>query len=81
MICKSFFIKSVKNIVSWNYVINNVNGEGIVGTFSEKELEKVNQAEFKIDKVIKKKCNNLYIKWKRYDNSFNSWIDKNEVII
>ena len=32
------------------------------------------------EKVIKEKGNKLYAKWKGYDNSFNSWIDKKHVI-
>ena len=30
----------------------------------EKELQKTNQQEFRIEKVIKKKGNKLYVKWK-----------------
>ena len=48
--------------------------------FYEKELEKSNQKEFRIEKLIKQKGNKLYVKWKGYDNSFNSWIDKKNVI-
>ena len=33
-----------------------------------------------IEKVIKK-GDKLYVKWKGYDNSFNSWIDKKYVVI
>ena len=51
---------------------NGLNGEEITGTFYEKELPKANQEEFRIKKVIKKKGNKLYVKWKGYDNSFNS---------
>ena len=40
--------------------------------FSEKELQKTNQQEFRIEKVIKKNGDNLYVKWKGYDRSFNS---------
>ena len=69
-------IKEIKNTVPWTYVIDDLNGEEIIGTFHEKELQKTNQEEFKIKKVIKKKGNKLYVKWKRYDNTFNSWIDK-----
>ena len=29
-----------------------------------------------IEKIIRKKVDKLYVKWKVYDNSFNSWIDK-----
>ena len=39
-------------------------------------MQITNQKEFRIEKVIKKKGNKLYVKWKGYDNSFNSWIDK-----
>ena len=45
-----FLIKKVKNTVPWTYVINDVNGEEIAGTFYEKELQKTNQKEFRIRK-------------------------------
>ena len=67
-----FVIKEVKNTVPWTYVINDLNGEEIIGTFYEKELQKTNQKEFRIEKVIKRKGDKLYVKWKGYDNSFNS---------
>ena len=57
-------------------VINDPHGELITGTFYDKELQKTNQQGFTIEKVIKKKLNKLYVKWKGYDISFNSWIDK-----
>ena len=44
--------------------------------FYEKELQKTNQKEFRIEKVIERKGNKLYVKWKRYNNSVNSWTDK-----
>ena len=57
-----FVIKEIKNTVPWTYVINDLNGEKIIGTFYEKELRKTNQQEFRIEKVIKKKGNKLYVK-------------------
>ena len=75
-----FVIKKVKNSVPWTYVINDLNGEEITGTFYEKELQKTNQEEFRIEKVIKRKGDKIYVKWKGYDNSFNSWIDKKDLI-
>ena len=71
-----FVISKIKNTVPWTYVINDLNGEEIIGTFYEKELQKTNQQEFRIEKVIKRKGDKLYVKWKGYNNSFNSWIDK-----
>ena len=75
-----FVIKKVKNTIPWTYVINDLNGEEITGTFYEKELQKTNQEEFRIEKVIRRKRNKLYFKWKGYDNSFNSWIDKGNLV-
>ena len=58
-----FVIKKVKNTVPWTYVINDLNGEEITGTFYEKELQKANQEEFRIEKVIKRKGDKIYVKW------------------
>ena len=57
-----FVIKKVKNTVPWTYVINDLNGGEIIGTFYEKELQKSNQEEFRIEKIIEKKGNKLYVK-------------------
>ena len=67
-----FVIKKIKNTVPWTYVIDDLNGEEIAGTFYEKELQKIDRQEFRIEKVIEKKGDKLYVKWKGYDNSFNS---------
>ena len=75
-----FVIKKVKKTVPWTYLINDLNGDEIIGTFFEKELQKTNQQEFRIEKVIKRKGDKLYIKWKDDDSSFNSWIDKKDLI-
>ena len=50
-----FVIKNVKNTVPWTFISNDLNGEEIVGTFYKKELQKMNQKEFRIEKVIKTK--------------------------
>ena len=47
--------------------------------FYEKELQKANQQEFRVEKVIKKKGDKSYFKWKGYDSSFNSWINKKDL--
>ena len=57
-----FVIKKIKNTVPWTYVINDLNGEEIIGTFYENELQKTHQEEFRIKKVIKKKGDKLYVK-------------------
>ena len=54
-----FVIKKVKNTVPWTYVINDLNGEKIIETFYEKELQKTDQQEFRTEKVIKRKYDKL----------------------
>ena len=61
---EKFVIKKVKNTVPWTYVINDLNIEEITGTFYEKELQKTNQEELRIEKVIKRKGDKIYVKWK-----------------
>ena len=54
-----FVIKKVKHAVPWAYVVNDLNGEEIFGTSYEKELQKTNQKEFRIEQVIKRKSDKL----------------------
>ena len=61
-----FVIKNIKNTVPWTYVISDFKGEEIVGTFYEKELQKTNQKEFRVEKVTKRKGNKLFVKWKAF---------------
>ena len=49
--------KEVKNTVPWTYVINDFNGEEIIGLFYDRELQKTNQQGLRIEKVIKKEIN------------------------
>ena len=64
-------IKKVKNTILWTYVISGLKGE-VVGTFYKKMLQKINQKQFRVEKVIKRKGNKLYVKWESYNSSFNS---------
>ena len=48
----------------WTYVISDLNEDEIGGTFYEKELQKTNQKEFTIERVIKRKGDKLYVKLK-----------------
>ena len=76
-----FVMKKNKNSVLWTYIISDPKGKEIFGTFYEKELQKTNEKEFRMEKVIERKDNNRYIKWKNYNNSFISCIDKKYIVI
>ena len=87
-----FKILKYKNIFAKGYVPNqseevfvinviiDLNGEEIVGTFHEKQLQKSNQKEFRVEKVIIIKSDKPYVKCEGYDSSFNSWIDKKDAL-
>ena len=75
-----FVVSKIKNTVPWTYVISDLNGEPITGSFYEKELQKASQERFRIEKVLKRKGDKLYLKWKGYDSHFNSWVDKKDTV-
>ena len=56
-------VSKTKNTVPWTYIISDLNGELITGSFYEKEFQKTNQEKFRIEKVIKRKVDQLYVKW------------------
>ena len=75
-----YVINKIKNTVPWAYAISDLNGEEITGSFYEQELQKTSQKEFRIEKILKRKGDKLYVKWKGYENSFNSWINKKDLV-
>ena len=77
---KIFVVSKINNTVLQTYVISDLNREKLAGSFYEKEIQKTSQEKFRIEKVLKRKGDKLYVNWKRYDNSFNSWIGKKDLI-
>ena len=75
-----FTITQVKKTKPPTYVIQDTKGEEIHGTFYEPELQKSKQTIYRIEKVLKRRANTVtgqkevYVKWKGYNNNFNSWI-------
>ena len=56
-----FVIIKIKNTVPWTYVISDLTGEETVGMFYEKELQKTNQKEFRVEQVTKRKGDKVYV--------------------
>ena len=75
-----FAVNNIKNTVPWIYVANDLNGEKITGSFYEKKLQKSNQKQFRIENVLKRKGDKLYVNWKGYNNSFNTSISKKYLV-
>ena len=63
------------------YQLKDMNDEIIKGIFYEKELQltKNTTGEYIIEKVLKTKGNKIYVKWRNYDSSFNSWVNKYDI--
>ena len=53
------------------------------GTFYQEELLKTNMKEndlYIIEEITKKVGNKYLVKWKGYDDSFNSYVNKNDKV-
>ena len=62
------------------YYLKDLNNEKLDGTFYEQELQKTKQDDlYTIEKILKTNKDKIFVKWRGYDNSFNSWINKNTV--
>ena len=57
------------------YTIKGTLGEPLQGTFYEQELQLSAQEIFRIERVLKKKKDQVFIKWKGYSDAFNSWVE------
>ena len=75
-----FVVGKIKNTVPWTYVISDLKGQEVTGSFYEKELQKTIQEKFRIEKVLQRKGGKLYVKWKGYESRFNDWIDKKDLV-
>ena len=61
-------------------VISDLTKEEIVGLFYKNKLQNKNQKEFRNEKTIKRKRDKFYVKWKGYNDLFNSWIYKKDIV-
>ena len=76
-----FTIDEIQYTNPITYKIKDLNNEEIKGSFYEQELLKAEQYVFRIDKVIKRdyKKKQALVKWKGYNDDFNSWIPINDL--
>ena len=67
-------ISSVKATKPPTYTNKDTLGEPVQGTFYEQELQLSVQETFRIERVLKRKKDLVFAKWKDYSNAFNSWV-------
>ena len=78
-----YVIDDIKTSNVHYYYLKDLNGEKIDGTFYQEELLKTNIKDhdfYVIEKIIKKVGNKYLVKWKGYDDSFNSYVNKNDIV-
>ena len=69
-----FTISSVKATKPPTYTIKDTLGEPVQVIFYEQELQLSVQKPFCIERVLKKKKNQVFVKWKGHSDAFNSWV-------
>ena len=74
-----FTITKVKNTKPPTYNIKDANGEEIIGSFYENELQRTHQKVYRVEKVLRRRTTKggqkeAYVKWFGHSNNFNSWI-------
>jgi hypothetical protein len=75
-----FTISRVQYTDPPTYKITDFNGEEIQGSFYEQELQKTTQEIFRIEKVIRKRGKKSLVKWLGYPDSFNSWVENENLL-
>lgn len=79
--CEIFKVRKILSTDPVTYVLEDFNGEDIAGSFYEEELQMVKDPDiFLIEKIIRRKKDKVFVKWLGFDEKFNSWIHKNDVI-
>lgn len=76
-----FKISKVQNTMPRTYLLQDIQGENIIGGFYEAELKKVAHPDvYLVEKVIRRKGDKVLVKFLGLDKSHNSWISKKNVL-
>ncbi len=70
------------------YYIRDDDGERLLGSFYESELQKVNVPHeskvYEIEKIVRErkvgKHKQVLVKWKGFDKKFNTWLNEKDVL-
>ena len=74
--------KVVPDMATTTYKVQELDDTSLQGTFYAWDLQKVHLDEvsyFRVEKVLKRQKDELYIKWKGYPVKYNSWIYKKDL--
>ena len=77
---KFLWLKKLKILFRGHMLLVILKEKKLLESFMKRNCKKTNQEEFRVEKVIKRKGDNLYVKWKSYDIYFNSQVDKEAIV-
>lgn len=76
-----FSIKKVQNTIPITYLIEDAKHRPILGSFYPEELQKTEYPNiYLVERVMKKKGDNFFVKWLGLPSEENCWINKSEVL-
>lgn len=76
-----FKVRKVQYTDPYTYLLEDEKGDDIEGGFYEHEIQSVKHPDaFLVEKFIRKKGDNVYVKWLGFDQTHNSWIKKKDVL-
>ena len=78
-----YVIYDIKSSNVHYYYLKDLIGEKLDGMFYQEELLKTNMKDndlHKIEKIIKKIGNKYLVKWRGYDDTFNSYVNENDIV-
>ena len=75
-----FRISKIVLTILITFKIIDLNREEIERSFYEQAFQKIMQDIFRIKKVLKKKGDKYFVKWFRYSDIFNSWVDNKAIV-
>lgn len=76
-----FKVYKVKSTYPVTYELVDYKSNHIKGSFYEQELQKVkDENAFLVEKIIRRKKNQVLVKWLGFDETHNSWINKKSLL-
>ena len=74
----------IKIVPGWpvTYKLKELDGTSVEGTFYEQELQKVHVDDdtvWRIEKILRRRGDQLYVQWKGWPKKYNSWIHKRDI--
>lgn len=76
-----FKIKQIRYTNPITYILEDIRKNVIKGCFYNEELQLAKNPDiYLVEKILRRKGNKLFIKWFGYDSSYNSWINKSDIV-